>query len=86
MTVTQNVSATPISNDTVTSLIREPLALEGHLEKYKSFNVTPVIGTEFPDANVAEWIKAPNCDELLRDLAITSKRKHWSNLLKMARY
>jgi hypothetical protein len=54
-------------------LIREPLKLKGLLEKYKSFNVTPAIGKEFPDANVVEWMKAPNSDELLRDLAITSK-------------
>ncbi|KAL8953302.1 MAG: hypothetical protein Q9222_000826 [Ikaeria aurantiellina] len=52
-------------------LINEPLKLQGHLNKYKSFKVTPIIGTEFPDANLAEWLKAPNSDELIRDLAIT---------------
>lgn len=77
---------TVTSKDTRASLIREPLALKGHLEKYKSFNVTPVIGTEFPDANVAEWIQAPNSDDLLRDLAITSKRKHGKKILKIATY
>ena len=54
------------------NLMREPLKLKGVLDKYKSFEVTPVIGREFPDANVAEWMKAPNSDELLRDLAILS--------------
>ena len=54
------------------NLMREPLKLKGLLDKYKSFEVTPVIGKEFPDANLAEWMKAPNSDELLRDLAILS--------------
>ena len=54
------------------NLMREPLKLKGLLDKYKSFEVTPVIGKEFPDANVVEWMKAPNSDDLLRDLAILS--------------
>jgi hypothetical protein len=54
------------------NLMREPLKLKGLLDKYKSFEVTPAIGKEFPDANIVEWMKAPNSDELLRDLAITS--------------
>lgn len=54
------------------SLMREPLKPKGLLDKYKSFEVTPAIGREFPDANVVEWMKAPNSDDLLRDLAITS--------------
>ena len=54
------------------NLMREPLKLKGLLDRYKSFEVTPAIGKEFPDANVAEWMKAPNSDELLRDLAILS--------------
>ena len=54
------------------TLMREPLKPKGLLDKYKSFEVTPVIGREFPDANVVEWMKAPNSDELLRDLAILS--------------
>jgi hypothetical protein len=71
MTVTQD--APPIQNGYgQKTLIREPLKLKGVLDKYKSFNVTPAIGKEFPDANVVEWMKAPNSDELLRDLAITS--------------
>jgi hypothetical protein len=47
--------------------------LSGCLDTYNSFKVGPVIGTEFPDANVAEWMRAENSDELIRDLAITSK-------------
>ena len=51
---------------------REPLELKGVLDGYKSFDVTPVIGKEFPDAQLVDWLSAPNSDELIRDLAITS--------------
>lgn len=51
---------------------REPLKLSGVLEQYKSFDVTPVIGREYIDVNLKEWLEAPNSDELIRDLAITS--------------
>lgn len=51
---------------------REPLKLSGILDQFKSFDVTPVIGREYVDVNLAEWLKAPNSDELIRDLAITS--------------
>lgn len=52
---------------------REPLKLSGALDSFESFDVTPVIGREFPSANLVEWLNAPNSDELLRDLAITSE-------------
>lgn len=54
------------------TLINEPLKLSGSLDKYESFDVTPAIGTEFPKANVVDWLNAPNSDDLIRDLAITS--------------
>ena len=47
--------------------------MSGALDKCNSFDVTTVIGREFPDANLKEWLEAENSDELLRDLAITSK-------------
>ena len=47
------------------------LKTSGVLNQYKSFDVTPVIGREFPTASIKEWLEAPNSDELLRDLAIT---------------
>jgi len=49
---------------------RTPLKYSGSLDRYESIDVTPVIGTEYPTANLVEWIDAPNSDELLRDLAI----------------
>ncbi|KXX79242.1 putative alpha-ketoglutarate-dependent sulfonate dioxygenase [Madurella mycetomatis] len=54
---------------------REPLKLSGVLDSYESFDVTPTIGREFPSANLVEWLKAPNSDELLRDLAITISQR-----------
>ena len=52
---------------------KEPLKLKGILDQYDSFDVTPVIGREFKNVDLAEWLKASNSDELLRDLAITSE-------------
>ncbi|KAH6869173.1 hypothetical protein B0T10DRAFT_533949 [Thelonectria olida] len=63
------------SNATESPLTTEGLKLKGLLDAHKSFSVTPVIGTEFPDANVVEWMKAEQSDELLRDLAITISRR-----------
>lgn len=57
----------------VKSQSREPLKPSGALKNYESFDVTPVIGREFPKARLVEWLNAPNSDELLRDLAITSE-------------
>lgn len=45
----------------------------GALDQFESFDVTPVIGREFPNVNLVEWLQAPNADELLRELALTSK-------------
>lgn len=49
-----------------------PLKYSGSLDKYENFEVTPVIGKEYPTAKIAELLRAENSDELLRDLAITS--------------
>lgn len=50
-----------------------PLTLSGALDAFESFDSTPVIGREFPKASLVEWLNAPNSDELIRDLAITSE-------------
>lgn len=44
------------------------------LDGFKWFDVTPVIGREYPTANLKEWLQAPNSDELLRELAITGEQ------------
>ena len=75
---TEYHSVTEISNGTEkhfkgkNALIIEPLKPTGILDQFKSFDVTPVIGKEFPEADLVEWLRAPNSDELLRELAITS--------------
>jgi hypothetical protein len=50
---------------------REPLKQSGALDSYESFDVTPIIGREFVNVSVAELLRAPNSDALIRDLAIT---------------
>lgn len=54
----------------------EPLKLSGALDHFEQFDVTPIIGREYANVDLAEWLRAPNSDELLRDLAITSKFNH----------
>ncbi|KAI1167741.1 TauD-domain-containing protein [Nemania serpens] len=54
---------------------REPLKLSGALDQFKYFDTTPVIGREFIDVDLAEWLRAPNSDELIRDLAINISRR-----------
>ncbi|MCJ1400747.1 hypothetical protein MMC11_003955 [Xylographa trunciseda] len=36
----------------------------------QSIQCTPCIGTEFPEANLVEWLRSPNSDELISELAI----------------
>jgi len=52
------------------SLKGGPLKSSGSLDKFEQDDVTPVIGTEFPKANLVDWLNAPNANELIRDLAI----------------
>lgn len=51
---------------------REPLKSSGALDGFESIDLTPVIGTEYPTANLVEWLNSPNADDLIRDLAIKS--------------
>ncbi len=51
----------------------KPLKLSGVLDAHEHVDLTPAIGREFPTARLVEWLEAPNSDELLRDLAITSQ-------------
>lgn len=52
---------------------KEPLKLSGVLDNVEQFDVTPIIGREFPTVNLKEWLEAPNSDELIKELAITSE-------------
>ena len=52
-----------------------PIRSTGVLDaSHKYEEVTPVIGREYPTTNIVnDLLNAPNADELLRDLAVTSK-------------
>ncbi|KKY33980.1 putative taurine dioxygenase family protein [Diaporthe ampelina] len=54
----------------------EPLKLSGVLDKFTTEDTTPVIGREFVNVNIVDdLLKAPNSDELLRDVAITISQR-----------
>lgn len=69
---TLNTESSDVAASTQSQYPREPLQLKGVLDSFKSFDVTPVIGREFVDVNLKEWLRASNSDDLIRDLAITS--------------
>ncbi|KAM7183644.1 TauD domain containing protein [Naviculisporaceae sp. PSN 640] len=54
---------------------KEPLKLTGALDVFESFDVTPVIGREYPTVDLVKLLRAPNSDELIRDLAITISQR-----------
>ena len=56
-----------------------PFDNTGTLDAFKQVHVTPCIGSEFKDVDVTEWLGAPNSDDILRDLALTSEYRHLSN-------
>lgn len=75
MSATTETATTIIVPDQVRpaeNVRKEPLKLSGALDQYKFFEVTPVIGQEYVEGNLKDWLRAPNSDELIRDLAITS--------------
>lgn len=45
----------------------------GVLDQFEHIELTTVIGREYPNADVAAWLQAPNSDELIKELALTSK-------------
>jgi hypothetical protein len=67
-------TAVPVKAEIRTkALHHEPLKLSGSLDAFEQFDLTPIIGREFPTANLVDWLNSPNSDNLLRDLAITSE-------------
>lgn len=49
---------------------RAPLKYGGSLDQYEHFEVTPVIGREYPTLSIKDLLESPDADTLLRDLAI----------------
>ncbi len=53
---------------------QKPLELSGALDKFSYEDTTPEIGREFINVNIVDdLVNAQNADEVLRDLAITSR-------------
>jgi len=72
----ENLAVKPLEEEKLPELLtkhQEPLKLSGALNAFDHFDVTPVIGREYSNINLVGLLRAPNSDELLRDLAITSK-------------
>lgn len=69
------VHTTPSQNGSNGDLeFPQPLKLSGALDKFESEDTTPIIGREFLDTNIVDdLLNASNADDLVRDLAITSK-------------
>jgi hypothetical protein len=72
---TQNGSQVPYSNGHKnTNTVKLPLDPNGSLDSYNHIDLTPCIGREFPTANLVDMMNAPNSDELLAELALTSTK------------
>lgn len=50
-----------------------PLNVTGALESLEAVDISPTLGREYPTASLVELLRAPNSDELIRDLAVTSE-------------
>lgn len=73
-TITATETQRTIPLNVHTKRYPEPLTPSGALGKFDYEESTPVIGREYPTINlVDDIINAKNADELIRDLAITSK-------------
>ncbi|KFY79226.1 hypothetical protein V499_01761 [Pseudogymnoascus sp. VKM F-103] len=54
-------------SETHVSTLSKPLVYSGSLDEYKSFDVTPVIGREYPEVRLVDILKN---DVKIRNLAI----------------
>lgn len=48
----------------------QPLKYGGSLDAYPYFEISPIIGREYPTLKATDILKAPNAEEQIRDLAI----------------
>ncbi|WWC93850.1 hypothetical protein V866_000686 [Kwoniella sp. B9012] len=72
----QNNNAMTDPNQVARNTLAGPLKYTGLLEKYSHFEVTPSIGREFgPDLQLSQILKAANCNDLIRDLAVLISRR-----------
>ncbi|KII91214.1 hypothetical protein PLICRDRAFT_156126 [Plicaturopsis crispa FD-325 SS-3] len=54
----------------------EPLKPTGALDKFEHFEVTPVIGRQYPNVQLVDLLNAENSDELIRELAIIVSQRN----------
>jgi hypothetical protein len=54
-----------------------PFKDTGSLDRFTTVQVTPCIGTEFKNADLAEWLRAPNSDDMIKDLALLCKLSNY---------
>lgn len=69
--VSENLGGVVGGNDIARPRLAKPLTYSGSLEKYQYNDLTPVIGREFLDIQVADLLKGD--DQVIQDLALTSK-------------
>ncbi|KAF2732384.1 taurine catabolism dioxygenase [Polyplosphaeria fusca] len=48
----------------------EPIKYSGSLDSYEYFEITPIIGREYPKVRVTEVLNAPNAEQQIRDFAV----------------
>jgi hypothetical protein len=53
--------------------ISRPLEYSGSLDRYQNQDLTPVIGREYEGLQVAEILQSSDRDQLIQDLAATSR-------------
>jgi hypothetical protein len=63
-------SGVEANTESLVNSLDAPLKYSGTLDQYKSVEVTPVIGREYPEVQLSEILKD---DEKIRDLAITGQ-------------
>lgn len=79
MSVSQTQTATTTTHGTVTLSSNQPsnesLELVGLWDNHKQSTLTPIVGTTFDNVNLADVLHSPDCDALLRELAILVSRR-----------
>lgn len=59
-------------NEEAQPRISQPLEYSGSLDSYSHNDLTPVIGTEYKGLQIADILKLEQCDQFIKDLAVTS--------------
>ena len=69
-TITTTGCGTVKLNSSSSSSSSSATELAGFWENHKKFDLTPIIGTVFDDVSLPEILHSPDCDALIRELAI----------------